>query len=205
MRRDFQMPDIGEGIAEVEIIEWHIGLGDQIQPDQIVATIQTDKSVVEMPTPLGGTVVFLGAEAGDLLAVGSVLIAVEAEGEVTAEVPPGAGLASASSLAHTSEARLGARDAVAESTSRAEEPSSIRVKAAPSVRRLAAERGVDLAAIRATGPGGRVTREDVLGAGAGSSTCDTRFARHARSMPACSRTCRCLSRSRPSHWVAIRS
>ena len=51
MRRDFQMPDIGEGIAEVEIIEWHIGIGDEIQPDQIVATIQTDKSVVEMPTP----------------------------------------------------------------------------------------------------------------------------------------------------------
>jgi pyruvate dehydrogenase E2 component (dihydrolipoamide acetyltransferase) len=170
MRRDFQMPDIGEGIAEVEIIEWRIGLGDQIQPDQIVATIQTDKSVVEMPTPLGGTVVFLGAEAGDLLAVGSVLIAVETEGEVTAEAPPGADLDSASSPAHTSEALLGARDAVVEPTRRDGELSSIRVKAAPSVRRLAAERGVNLAAIRATGPGGRVTRDDVLDAGAGPTT-----------------------------------
>ena len=175
MRRDFQMPDIGEGIAEVEIIEWHIGLGDQIQPDQIVATIQTDKSVVEMPTPLGGTVVFLGAEAGDLLAVGSVLIAVEAEGEVTAEVPPGAGLASASSLAHTSEARLGARDAVAESTSRAEEPSSIRVKAAPSVRRLAAERGVHLGVLTR----GLLQLLNTHGADALAQAIDAAFARRA--------------------------
>src|ERR1039458_6491132 len=150
MRRDFEMPDIGEGIAEVEIIEWRIGIGDKIQPDQIVATIQTDKSVVEMPTPLGGTVVFLGAEAGDLLAVGSVLIAVETEGEVTAEAPHGADLDSASSPTHTSGALLGARDTVVEPTHRDGEQSSIRVKAAPSVRRLAAERGVDLAAIRAT-------------------------------------------------------
>jgi pyruvate dehydrogenase E2 component (dihydrolipoamide acetyltransferase) len=164
------MPDIGEGIAEVEIIEWRIGLGDQIQPDQIVATIQTDKSVVEMPTPLGGTVVFLGAEAGDLLAVGSVLIAVETEGEVKAEAPPRADLDSASSLAHTPEALLGARDDVVEPTRLDEEQSSIRVKAAPSVRRLAAQRGVNLAAIRATGPGGRVTRDDVLEAGAGPTT-----------------------------------
>ena len=64
MRRDFETPDIGEGIAEVEIIEWRVGIGDEIQPDQIVATIQTDKSEVEMPTPLGGKVIFLGGEPG---------------------------------------------------------------------------------------------------------------------------------------------
>ena len=167
MRRDFQMPDIGEGIAEVEIIEWRIGIGDKIQPDQIVATIQTDKSVVEMPTPLGGTVVFLGAEAGDLLAVGSVLISVETETNVSAEAPPGADLDSASSLAHTSQALPGVRDAVVEPTLLAGDDSSIRAKAAPSVRRLAVERGVNLATIRATGPGGRVTRDDVLEAAAG--------------------------------------
>ena len=170
MRRDFKMPDIGEGIAEVEIIEWRVGLGDQIQPDQIVATIETDKSVVEMPTPLEGTVVFLGAEAGDLLAVGSVLIAVETQAHVLAEVPPGADLGSAPSPAHTSEAPLGARDAVLEPGRLDEEQPSIRAKASPSVRRLAQERGVDLAQVRATGPGGRVTRDDVLEAAAGPTT-----------------------------------
>lgn len=167
MRRDFQMPDIGEGIAEVEIIEWRIGIGDKIQPDQIVATIQTDKSVVEMPTPLGGTVVFLGAEAGDLLAVGAVLISVETETNVIVEAPPGADSDSPSPPAHTSGALLGASDAVVEPTLLAGDDSSIRVKAAPSVRRLAAERGVNLAAIHATRPDGRVTRDDVLEAAAG--------------------------------------
>src|ERR1035441_1446874 len=103
MRRDFQMPDLGEGIAEVEIIEWRIGLGDQIQPDQIVATIQTDKSVVEMPTPLGGTVVFLGAKPVALLALCSVLISVETETNAIAEARPGAASDSPSPPVHTSE------------------------------------------------------------------------------------------------------
>jgi pyruvate dehydrogenase E2 component (dihydrolipoamide acetyltransferase) len=184
MRREFKMPDIGEGIAEVEIIEWRIGLGDQIQPDQIVATIETDKSVVEMPTPLEGTVVFLGAEAGDLLAVGSVFIAVETEADVMAESPPGADLGSASPQAHTSETLLGARDAVLEPTRLDAEQPSIRVKAAPSVRRLAAERGVNLAQVRATGPGGRVTRDDVLEAAAGP-TSGVRADARAYDEPAC--------------------
>jgi pyruvate dehydrogenase E2 component (dihydrolipoamide acetyltransferase) len=170
MRRDFQMPDIGEGIAEVEIIEWRIGIGDKIQPDQIVATIQTDKSVVEMPTPLGGTVVFLGAEAGDLLAVGSVLISVESETNAIAEARPGADSDSPSPPVHTSEVLLGARDAVVEPAFPAGDHATIRAKAAPSVRRLAVERGVHLATIHATGPGGRVTRDDVLEAAAGPTT-----------------------------------
>src|ERR1039458_9751470 len=170
MRRDFQMPDIGEGIAEVEIIEWHIGIGDEIQPDQIVATIQTDKSVVEMPTPLGGALFFLGGEAGDLLAVGSVLISVETETNAITEARPGADSDSPSPPVHTSEVLLGARDAVVEPAFPAGDHASIRVKAAPSVRRLAAERGVNLATIHATGPGGRGTRDDLLEAAAGPTT-----------------------------------
>ena len=163
------MPDIGEGIAEVEIIEWRIGIGDEIQPDQIVATIQTDKSEVEMPTPLWGKVIFLGAEAGDLLAVGSVLISVETDTNAIAEVPPHPGSNSSPSPARTFEALPGTRDAVVEPTFQARDDAPIRVKAAPSVRRLAAERGVNLATIQATGPGGRVTRDDVLEATAGSA------------------------------------
>ena len=140
-----------------------------------------------MPTPLGGKVIFLGGEPGDLLAVGSVLISVETDASVTAEVTTNPHSESPSSPASTSEALLGARDAEVEPTFRAGDDALIRVKAAPSVRRLAAERGVNLATIRATGPGGRVTRDDVLeatsGSAAGLATDASAQVEPARSLP----------------------
>jgi pyruvate dehydrogenase E2 component (dihydrolipoamide acetyltransferase) len=152
VRREFRVPDIGEGIAEVEIIEWHVGLGDEIRSDQVVATIQTDKSVVEMPTPLTGTIVFLGGEPGALLAVGSVLVAVETDAETDADAGAGAG---AGALIQDS------KSSFEDGGSRPTRP-SVRAKAAPSVRRLAAEQGVDLNSISGSGPEGRITRDDVL-------------------------------------------
>ena len=98
-----------------------------------------------------------------------MLISVETDASVTAEVLTNPHSESPSSPASTSEALLGARDAEVEPTFRAGDDALIRVKAAPSVRRLAAERGVNLATIRATGPGGRVTRDDVLEATSGSA------------------------------------
>jgi pyruvate dehydrogenase E2 component (dihydrolipoamide acetyltransferase) len=162
MRHDFQMPDIGEGIAEIEIIEWLVKIGDEIHPDQIVATIQTDKSLVEMPSPLSGKVIFLGARPGDMLQVGGVLIAVESDSDNAVEVipverlglPPDDTSSAPISLVPTSAQLL---------------PGSLvgiptRAKAAPSVRRLATELGVNLATIRGSGPGGRIISEDILAA-----------------------------------------
>lgn len=76
-RHTIKMPDIGEGIAEVEIVEWHVKAGDTVVEDQVLADVMTDKASVEIPSPIAGTVVSLGGEIGDILAVGSGLITLE--------------------------------------------------------------------------------------------------------------------------------
>lgn len=178
MRREFLVPDIGEGIAEVEIIEWHVGVGDEIRSDQVVATVQTDKSVVEMPTPLTGTVVFLGAETGALLDVGSVLVAVETDALLDVGRVPVAVETDADELIREP------TFALEDGESLARRP-AVRPKAAPSVRRLAAERGVDLTLIRASGPEGRITRDDVLEAAnaSGDAALSDEGERRASSLP----------------------
>ncbi len=76
-----KMPDIGEGIAEVELAEWHVQPGDQVVEDQVLADVMTDKATVEVPSPVNGTVVALGGPVGEVMAVGSELIRLEVEGE----------------------------------------------------------------------------------------------------------------------------
>src|ERR1700684_2314834 len=74
MSVEFRMPDIGEGIAEVELLEWNVEVGTEVREYDTLATIQTDKSIVEMPSPVTGRVTRLGVKVGDMLAVGDVLI-----------------------------------------------------------------------------------------------------------------------------------
>ncbi len=76
-----KMPDIGEGIAEVELVEWHVAVGDAVIEDQVLADVMTDKATVEVPSPVHGKVVALGGRVGDVMAVGSELIRLEVEGE----------------------------------------------------------------------------------------------------------------------------
>ncbi|MHA3902416.1 dihydrolipoamide acetyltransferase family protein [Castellaniella sp. WN] len=76
-----KMPDIGEGIAEVELVEWHVRAGDAVVEDQILADVMTDKATVQVPSPVHGRVVSLGGKVGDVMAVGSELIRLEVEGE----------------------------------------------------------------------------------------------------------------------------
>src|SRR5258706_10541546 len=76
-----KMPDIGEGIAEVELVEWHVKPGDAVTEDQTLADVMTDKASVEIPAPVAGKVVALGGKPGDVMAVGSELIRIEVEGE----------------------------------------------------------------------------------------------------------------------------
>ena len=75
-----KVPDIGEGIAEVELVEWHVKPGDAVAEDQALADVMTDKATVEIPSPVAGTVLWLGGERGQVMAVGSELIRIEAEG-----------------------------------------------------------------------------------------------------------------------------
>ena len=78
--RSIRMPDVGEGVAEAEIVEWSVKVGDLVREDQIVASVMTDKATVEIPTPVAGAVVALGGAVGDVLAVGAELIRIEAPG-----------------------------------------------------------------------------------------------------------------------------
>ena len=86
--RTIKMPDVGEGVAEAEIVEWHVKVGDPVQEDQPVAAVMTDKATVEIPTPVSGTVVALGGAVGDVLAVGSELFRIDAPGMPNSPAPP---------------------------------------------------------------------------------------------------------------------
>jgi 2-oxoisovalerate dehydrogenase E2 component (dihydrolipoyl transacylase) len=89
-RYEFKLPDIGEGIAEAEIVAWHVKVGDMVAEDQQIADMMTDKATVEMESPVAGKVVRIAGEVGDQIPIGSVLVEFEVEGDATAEEAPAA-------------------------------------------------------------------------------------------------------------------
>src|SRR3954449_2273075 len=84
--RIVKLPDVGEGVAEAEIVEWHVEIGQSVMEDQLLAAVMTDKATVEIPSPVAGTVVALGGEVGAVMAVGSELVRLEVAGEGSQEV-----------------------------------------------------------------------------------------------------------------------
>jgi len=161
-----KVPDIGEGIAEVEVVEWYVQPGDTIKADQTVADLMTDKATVEVPSPISGRVVSLGGKAGDKLAVGAELIRLETDGAGTAEAAaPAAGVASApSNTAAGKPAAAPSKPAATTSiTSETATPTSVdKPLASPSVRRHARELQIDLPRVRGSGPGGRIMHDDLV-------------------------------------------
>ena len=85
-----KLPDVGEGVAEAELVEWHVKVGDLVREDTVLAAVMTDKATVEIPSPVDGEILWLGAEIGETIAVGSPLIRLKVEGEGTAEAKPAA-------------------------------------------------------------------------------------------------------------------
>jgi 2-oxoisovalerate dehydrogenase E2 component (dihydrolipoyl transacylase) len=154
-----KVPDIGEGIAEVELVEWHIKPGDAVAADQVIADVMTDKATVEIPSPVSGRVLALGGNAGDKLAVGSELLRLEMEGTVDADArASAAAMPAAASSAVV--AAVAARPA-ATSAAGASPASSAKPLASPSVRREARELGIELEGVRGSGPDGRILHEDL--------------------------------------------
>src|ERR671916_1899035 len=84
-RYEFKLPDIGEGIAEAEIVAWHVAPGDDVAEDQAIADLMTDKATVEMESPVAGKVLEVAGGVGDQIPIGSVLVVLETE---AAEAPP---------------------------------------------------------------------------------------------------------------------
>lgn len=153
MAEEFRLPDIGEGLVEGEIVRWLVPVGGSVQVDEALVEVETDKAVVEIPAPSAGVVLSHGAEEGSTIQVGSILAVIGEQGEVWVEgaeaVPEAAG-------EPVGETRTSVR------------PAS--VQALPVVRRLARELHVDLALVEGSGPQGRITRDDVLAAAAGTGS-----------------------------------
>ena len=161
MVREFKLPDVGEGIAEAEIVEWHVEVGDEVSEDQVVAEAETDKAVVEVPSPVNGSVREIRADAGEMVPVGTVIITFDVEGEASeGETETSASEETTESQEQVAEEPV---DTDGEVSEEAPTPAG-RVFAAPSARRLARELSVDIARVEGSGPSGRVTETDVRAA-----------------------------------------
>ncbi|MFB6309646.1 MAG: 2-oxo acid dehydrogenase subunit E2 [Salinirussus sp.] len=158
---EFRLPDVGEGVSEGELLEWHVAPGDEIEEDQVLAEVETDKAVVDLPSPVAGTVETLHAEPGDVVPVGTVIITIDPADPSKSNV----------SEAPTPEAGAGDDDGGSGAS-----VSSGRVFAPPSVRRLARELDVDIGNINGTGPGGRITEADVEAAAGTGGAADEEVA-----------------------------
>lgn len=172
MKFDFKLPDIGEGIHEAELLEWHVRPGDHVKEGQDIAVMNTDKVAVDLPSPRSGTVLSLHGEVGDVLTVGTVIMVLEMQDAAAARAPSESAAAVAASA--TAQAIAQAQSAAAaepvvagQSTAIAlERAAEVPFAAGPSVRRLARELGVDLNATAGSGPNGRILRADVEAAAA---------------------------------------
>jgi 2-oxoisovalerate dehydrogenase E2 component (dihydrolipoyl transacylase) len=175
--RIIKLPDVGEGVAEAEIVEWHVEVGQSVLEDQLLAAVMTDKATVEIPSPVAGTVVALGAEVGSVLAVGAELVRLEVAGEGNAEVAAAPREAATSAPAPPAQAKRphapvpppapapAAPSAPAPPVTRAPlgppRPAGEKPIASPAVRRRARDAGVDLRQVRGTGPAARIGHEDL--------------------------------------------
>ncbi len=165
-----KMPDLGEGIAEVEVVAWRVQPGDSVIEDQVLADVMTDKATVEIPSPVHGTVLALGGALGEALAVGAELIRLEVEGDgnavagKAAAAPREAVLAAAPGHSKTQpepepvhvQAKAPAPVATHGTRAAGEKP-----LAAPAVRQRAWDLGIDLRFVFGSGPAGRITHADL--------------------------------------------
>ncbi|MFC4405106.1 2-oxo acid dehydrogenase subunit E2 [Haloarchaeobius iranensis] len=160
MPQEFKLPDVGEGVAEGELLEWLVEPGDTVTEDQPVAKVETDKAAVDVPSPYNGTVKELLAEEGEMVPVGDVIMVYNVEGEDDLEDTTQSGAAESEEPAAADADEAAADTEPAGDTEEVETPSG-RVFAPPSARKLARELGVDIAEVEGTGPSGRVTDQDV--------------------------------------------
>ncbi|MCO7059112.1 dihydrolipoamide acetyltransferase family protein [Pseudomonas juntendi] len=160
-----KMPDIGEGIAQVELVEWFVKVGDTIAEDQVVADVMTDKATVEIPSPVSGKVLALGGQPGEVMAVGSELIRIEVEGSGNhVDVPQAKQVETAAAPAAPQEpVKPVACQAPANHETAPIVPRQPGDKplASPAVRKRALDAGIELRYVHGSGPAGRILHEDL--------------------------------------------
>ena len=153
MAYEFRLPDLGEGLTEGEIAKWLVAEGDEVAEDAPLVEIQTDKTTVEIPSPAAGLVTKILVSEGDIVPVGTVLVVIGGDGATAETAAP-----KAPESNRLLQAQAPARPSPAG-----------RVQATPLVRRVAQELGVELESVTPTGPGGRITEDDVRAAAGGES------------------------------------
>ncbi len=146
MATEFKFPDVGEGITEGTIVKWHVKEGDYVKVDQTLVEIETEKAIVEIPSPVEGTILKLNGSVGETIPVGKVIVVIGEKGE------------SASKEAGK-ETPKQAEKVVSKSVPVMAQLEG--VLATPAIRKLASELGVNLSKIKGTGPGGRITEDDL--------------------------------------------
>jgi pyruvate dehydrogenase E2 component (dihydrolipoamide acetyltransferase) len=178
--RSFLLPDLGEGLTDAEVVAWHVAPGDTVELNQVLVEVETEKAVVELPSPFAGTVVELSASVGDTVEVGAPLISIETADAAAAPEAASAPAAEKVSVLvgygpsepapsrrrrrgggrtrHDHPEHLSATPSPSPSTAG---PTGSRPLAAPPVRFMARQHGVDLADVMGHGPGGIITREDL--------------------------------------------
>jgi len=181
-----KLPDVGEGVAEAELVEWHVKVGDLVREDTVLAAVMTDKATVEIPSPVDGEILWLGAEIGDTVAIGSPIVRLKVAGEgnvkpqsgtkveaVAAEPPaklptpkPEAAAPAAKTKPRAVAPEAKPAPAVSNSTGKtsvsgAPRPEGEKPLASPAVRLRAKEAGIDLRQVAGSGPAGRIGHEDI--------------------------------------------
>jgi len=177
-----RMPDVGEGVAEAELVEWNVKIGDPVREDMVLAAVMTDKATVEIPSPVEGEISWLGAEIGDVVAVGAALIRIKIAGETSAPMDDGEAEAPvADGMAEEGETLPPppAKDVPKPSKPEAEKPAPAaksrplmtssgapraegeKPLASPAVRLRAKDAGIDLRQVSGSGPAGRIGHEDL--------------------------------------------
>src|SRR6186997_2654078 len=146
MAYEFKLPDLGEGLTEGEVARWLVAVGQEVAEDEPLVEIQTDKTTVEIPSPAAGVVSQILVEEGKVVPVGTILVVIGADGDRAEPVPE-----------HYPKSASGTEPQTSTAPGRTG-------RATPLVRRIARELGVEIESLSGTGPGGRLTEEDVRGA-----------------------------------------
>ena len=167
-----KMPDIGEGIAQVELVEWFVKVGDMVSEDQVVADVMTDKATVDIPSPVAGRVLALGGQPGEVMAVGSELIRIEVEGAGNLResapqhaepmaTPPQAAPQTRIEVAAVTATPIKPAPAPAQRPAPVAREANERPLASPAVRKRAWDAGIELRFVVGSGPAGRVLHDDL--------------------------------------------
>jgi 2-oxoisovalerate dehydrogenase E2 component (dihydrolipoyl transacylase) len=160
--RIVKLPDVGEGIAEAELVEWHVSVGDTVTTETVLAEVMTDKATVEISAPVAGVITFLAGAPGDILAIGSDFAAIETDGDATpAESNGAAPVADVVAIPAQPPTEPLPPPTAPTAPAPPNVATTTRSLAAPAVRQRAKDLGIDLATVRGSGPDGRVTHADL--------------------------------------------